>query len=125
MSKILPWSKASGGGSATANHCTSAGVGRRADAVVANVYQGVVGHRYRAPARVAAGVSERKKLFEKNLAQAGLLAEFALGRRVERFVNLNEPARQCPRADERPAATLDEKHLEVLVVEPENNTIDG
>jgi hypothetical protein len=59
--------------------------------------------------RIALGVAGGDKLFELAGAQSGLLGKLAPCRRIERFVDIHEPARQRPDAGERLMLPLDKQ----------------
>jgi len=55
----------------------------------------------------------------------GLLLEFPQGCMLERFIGIDESARDGPRALERFIAALDEQDLQILLIEPEYYAVNG
>jgi hypothetical protein len=100
------------------------GVGRRADLVIAELDQRVVRDRHDPLARIALERAEGVELLEERVGDAGLLAQLAARRLVERLVDVHEAARQGPRVRRRQRA-LDQEHLEVGGVEAEHDAVDG
>ena len=100
-------------------------VGRGADAVIAELGERVVRDGDDALARIAIERAERVELLEVDVGDAGFLLELAARGVVERLVDADEAAGQRPRVLERLQLALDQQHLEVGLVEPEHDAVDG
>ena len=87
--------------------------------------QGVVGHRHNAAARVAAGLAEGVELLQVDLANAGILMEFADGGGVQRFVLADEAAGKRVTVFERLGEALDQQEMEPPVADGEQDDVDG
>ena len=85
----------------------------------------VVSDRYDPLARVAVYGAEGVELLEEDLAKPGLLLELAPRGFIERLVEAHEPARQCPLAFERRQRPLNQHHLQLFLVQAEDDAVDG
>ena len=76
-------------------------------------------------ARIAMNRSEGKKLFEKDIGQAGLFSQLASGGFIDGFLHATEPTGKRPAAFERLQTALNEENLEFAFVETEDDAING
>jgi len=65
------------------------------------------------PARIAPRIAEGAELLERDAGDARLFHQLAQGGAIERFVRLDEPARERPGAFEGSLLSLDEEDREV------------
>ena len=100
-------------------------VGRRLDAMIADVHQSVVGDGYDSLARVAVHLAEGVELLQKHFRPAPPpLANFAPGGLSSvSFTRTNPPGKaHLPANGSRSA--LDQKNFQIFFVQPKNNAVD-
>ena len=100
-------------------------VGPGINVVPEQVRQCVVGNRYDAFARVAVHITERVELFQKYTSDARFLFELSACCRFQRLIDPYEPAGNSPHASVGLNATLNEHDLEVILIDPEDDAVDG
>src|SRR5689334_19781005 len=108
-----------------AEPCRVTRVSRGLHVVIAQSDQRVIRYRHYPFPRITIDRTERIQLFKENPREPGFLFELASCRVLERLIHADETARQRPLPFERSQGALNQQHLQILVIQAEDDTVDG